>query len=90
MIEVIKHGTNSEKSKSKKLVTRCNECGCVFSFLDLDAYYGGDLLHSRPFCEDYVCCPDCKNQIVVHSTSCHSNPKDILCEIVEPENQEEQ
>lgn len=85
MIEVIKHGTKSEKSENKKLVTRCNECGCVFSFLDLDTYYGGDLLHSRPFCQDYVYCPDCNNQIVIHSTSCHSNPEDILCEIVEPE-----
>jgi hypothetical protein len=82
MIEVMQSGTNQRK---QKLITRCKKCGCIFSFIDDDSFNGGDLLHSRPLCEDYVYCPECEEKIVVHETSCYSNPEAILCEIVEPD-----
>ena len=81
MIEVIKHGKNNPQNK--KLTTKCNECGCIFSFVDNDVSNGGDLLHSRPLCEDYVYCPDCGNTIIVHNTSCFSDINAVLCEVVE-------
>ena len=79
MVEVIKHGENFN---DKKLTTKCESCGCVFSFVDKESYYGGDLIHNRVFCVDYVCCPECNNEISVHSTSCLDNYNDILCNLV--------
>ena len=81
MIEVIKHG--NQIVKNKKIITKCNECGCIFSFIDNDPYLGGDLKHHRIFCKDYVYCPDCGNEIAVHDTSCFSDSNEILCEVVE-------
>ena len=81
MIEVVKHG--NQMPKDKKITTRCNECGCVFSFVYKNSYLGGDLIHSRWLCEDYVCWPDCNNKIVVHKTSCFDNRDVVLCEIVD-------
>ena len=88
MIKVVKHG--NQMPKDKEITTRCDECGCVFSFVDKDAYCNGDLLHSRPLCKDYVNCPDCGNEIMVHSTSCFDDYDVILCEIVDNEIEDEQ
>lgn len=63
----------------------CDECGCVFSFVNKDLHLGGDLIHSRVLCEDYVRCPDCNNKIVVRRTSYFDNCDDILCKIVDSE-----
>ena len=88
MIKVVKHG--NQMPKDKEITTRCDECGCVFSFVDKDLYLGGDLCHSRELCEDYVCCLDCNNKIVVHRTSCFDDYDVILCEIVDGEIENEQ
>ena len=82
MIEVIKHGTKSEKTKSKKLVTRCNECGCVFSFTDCCPNNNGDLMHDGILCEDYILCAECGNRITVHDTSFGADSERFLCEII--------
>jgi hypothetical protein len=81
MIEVIKSGNSN---KSKTIVTKCPKCGCVFSFIDDCSYYGGDLCHSRPLCEDYVYCPECEEKIVVHDTSCYADTDAILCDVLKP------
>ena len=72
MIELLKHGKNINN-----VVTKCQTCGCVFRFED-----GVDTYHNRIKCADYVDCPDCKEEILVHDTSCYNdNPNKFMCEI---------
>lgn len=75
MIEVIKHG----KEVAEGIVlTRCPNCGCVFKFTD-----GEDTYHDRIECEDFVICPDCKERVTVHNTSCwNDNPDAYVCEVL--------
>ena len=77
MIEIIKHGT---QPKHLVIATKCFNCGCVFKF-DVD----DDTYHDRLYCGDFVNCPECGQDILVHNTSSmdHADPDKIVCDVVD-------
>ena len=73
MIKIIKHGKELKEPKKDIITTRCPECGCIFK-----------IDHNRIFCKDYIYCPDCWEEIIVHDTSSitSDDPNKIMCEIL--------
>ena len=83
MIEIIRQGIRRGNSGFRnKIITVCDECGCVFSFKDCYPNNNGDLMHDRALCEDYILCPECYNRISVHDTSCGADSDRFLCKII--------
>lgn len=64
MIKIIEPGT--------KKVTKCQYCGCRFSYEEEDIkhrhYKLPDVKHSQVFLDSYVECPQCNRSITLETT----------------------
>ena len=59
MIKIIEHGTRKEQ--------RCEKCGCLFSYEEIDVKKGNEMLLQVHMPFKYVRCPQCNNEIILEA-----------------------